>query len=235
VQTVALAELQEAVLQHAAGELGAEAPVLLEDCGEGGVAWAVARPRAVHRAAERREVDDPQVIGLAERLGEGVARYDVSEVDQRSLDRGHGDALDDGDIADIERDGVMDRDPAPTPHAPRGRHVDTAPAARSQAVERCRVAVAQHGTRSARQNGRKPMPLPSQLAMTHGVDPRVQRHERPAPQACLDHRRGRSERQQLAARDHPVLPLDQRHDSMLVDLHRHVRCRSTGIRGFAPL
>lgn len=172
------------------------------------MAGARAVAAAVDRLVQLAHVDRPEMLGLAEGLGEAVAPDHAGEVDQRAGDRGDRDALDGGDVLGIEGGGVVDLDAGSSgPQSACGRHVDARAAARPQPVQRGRLAVTQRGSGSDGEDGREPIALRTKLAVAEGVDAGVETHKVCGRDAGLDHRGTEADRRELPTGDHTVLAL----------------------------
>src|SRR5206468_4019041 len=103
----------------------------------------------------------------------------------------------------------------------RDRNVDSAFVAASDLEEGPGRAVAEEGVRTAAQDGGHPMAELADPRPTDGVDPREKLVKAALGEPVPDRLRSEAEIEQLTARDHAVLPRDQRPDGWLRILGGH--------------
>jgi hypothetical protein len=136
--------------------------------------------RSLEGLLECAQVEQPQPLGLLERLLEPPLRHDLGEVEQSPRHRRHPNPLALGHVARIEAPNAVDVEPGARAPAPRRhRHVHASARDAQQRPQPCGAAVAQRGSRPAREHRRH--------------------RPRPRPQ------RGVPDRQQLLAGDNSVL------------------------------
>ena len=214
---VAVAEPYELVLELALGEPGAQ-DVRVEHPPHDR-ASATARVR-LDRPLHRGEVEQPQHLGLVGRPLGRPSVMPVRQVDERARDRGHRDAVVDGDLARIEgaRSGGGESPAAGAFRRRPGTVTSMSVRARAPQVPEGRGSgVAEDGARA-----RTPAPRPSSgPGCEAGAAGRAstRRGARVQPPAAQPVRRsGRAARPRSSScrrADHPVLPRRQRRDDLV--------------------
>ena len=129
----------------------------------------------------------------------------AGEVDERAHRGGDGDCVEGRDVVVLEATRAMDLEALAILRAPAADHIDGGPAVGAQAPQVCRRAMAQDRVRADGQDCRHVPATLGDLAVPDRVDPAVQRMQPPGLQTSRDLMPCEPERDQLAARDDPVL------------------------------
>jgi hypothetical protein len=162
--------------------------------------------RPLEGLVERAQVEQPQPLGLLERLLEPPLRHDLGEVEQSPRHRRHPNPLALGHVARIEAPNAVDVEPGVRAPAPRRhRHVHASARDAQQRPQTRGAAVAQHGFLPAREHRRhRPRPR-GQRGVPDRVDAAVERVEAAVAHPHVDRALPEPELQQLRAGDHSVL------------------------------
>lgn len=146
---------------------------------------------------------------LLERRGLGV-------VEEGARDGGHGDGVEDHEVAGIERAGAVQantgRASSPAGH---DRDIDRAAVARTKLPERERRDMGQDRGRAAGENSSQPQRLRGEATVPDGVDAPMDAVKAASPRAAIDGGAGQPERVALRQRDDPVLPRGQVREAIL--------------------
>jgi len=162
---------------------------------------------------EGAEIQELQILGALQRPGEVVGRDDGGEVEQGPRPCRGRDAVDGGRFLFAELAWAMDVDPGMPAGGPVGHgDIDQGAIAGPQTPQGGGVAVAEHGARTAGQDGGHPPGVQGEAPMTDRVHPAVQRMQAPTAHPQLDGALPEAQREQLGAADHPVLGLGEDRD-----------------------
>jgi hypothetical protein len=166
---------------------------------------------AVDEVLERGRAAEPERLRALARAGELVLVEDAGEVQERAGWGGDRDAL-------VLVALVLRQHPTPRAQSralsqlPRRLDLDVAPITLEHAPEGSRAAAPQSGPLAAGQDAGHPDRVARQSPMAHGIDAAVERQQATALKAVVDGIEGKTERDELVARDDAMLPRRERGD-----------------------
>jgi hypothetical protein len=201
--------------QHALLELGPDQPRVLglervdgrSQPGDAALALA-----ALDLGPELAQVQQAELLGAFERLGQIARAPGGGDVEQGALDGRDGDAPDGRDLVGAQGPAVGDEGRAFAATRPRRRDVEPRPVVREHAPRRGSGSVGEDAVGAGGERGGDPVRVDRQRSMPDGEHAVVQADQAPVADPACDRRRAQAGRDQLPERDHARLACSDRRD-----------------------